>query len=330
MLLQPRYFLVHMFFKCISLHSSTEHSKCIPLGAFATRQMDKGSVISPMPLLPIDREILKLKPKIEVDDNTRSGHSMNKDQLLLNYCFGHPDSSLLFFPYGSSANFINHSKEPNAFIRWSSSDLSKSENLESSVKAVSTGLVMEVVAIVDIKVGVEITIDYGTSWSQAWKRHLEIWNTHYINGEDGANVMNPAHTAKLMNEGTTNTPIKTLLEQKENPYPDCIRTACYSSLLDSSLTDNSYAYRYTPHDVASLQFCEVVDRYRKGNGTWYDVKISNTLLTHLPSEGIRFVPGENCSDMHLSQAFRRESQVPDGLYPALWLDYANGDLNPQE
>ena len=295
--------------------------------------MDKGSVISPMPLLPIHRDTLKMKQMMGDDhdhSNTKSGHSTNnKYQLLLNYCFGHPDSSLLFFPYGSTANFINHGGEPNAFIRWSSSDLSKSENLERGVKDVSTGLVMDVVAMVDIQVGEEVTIDYGSSWSQAWERHVEMWNTHYdINDEDdGANVamnsMNPAHTAKTMNEDTMNMnkPIKTLLEQDENPYPDCIRTACYSSLKNPApLTDNSFAYTYSAHYVTSLQFCEVVDRYRKGDDYWYDVKIKNTLLTHVPSEGIRFVPAENCSDMHLSQAFRREIQVPDGLYPALWLD----------
>ena len=40
-------------------------------------------------------------------------------QLLLNYLYGHPESSMLFFPSGSVSCLINHSKKPNAKLVWS-------------------------------------------------------------------------------------------------------------------------------------------------------------------------------------------------------------------
>ena len=58
-----------------------------------------------------------------------------KQQLLLNYCYGHPNSDLLLLPYAPLVNFINHyctathddtttttTNEPNLVMKWHHND----------------------------------------------------------------------------------------------------------------------------------------------------------------------------------------------------------------
>ena len=45
-------------------------------------------------------------------------------QLIVNYCFSHPETSLMLCPYGSGVNYINHHSERskrNVKIRWPTS-----------------------------------------------------------------------------------------------------------------------------------------------------------------------------------------------------------------
>jgi len=89
-------------------------------GAFAQYRIRKDEIVMPAPLLQImDREALALW-----DEET---HARVNDQLLLNYCFGHSESTLLLCP-NTQAVLINHCssrtkecgrKGPNAAIRWS-------------------------------------------------------------------------------------------------------------------------------------------------------------------------------------------------------------------
>ena len=89
-------------------------------GAFAQYHMRKGEIVMPAPLLQImDREALAMW-----DEET--GGRLN-DQLLLNYCFGHSEATLLLCP-DTQAVLINHCskrtkecgrKGPNTAIRWS-------------------------------------------------------------------------------------------------------------------------------------------------------------------------------------------------------------------
>ena len=258
------------------------------------RPIKEGTVVAPIPVVPLKRDIAE-------------------NQLLLNYCFGHPKSSLLFFPYGSSTNVINHSDHPNSFIRWSASSLSKSENLEKNIDAVSTGLIMEVVALADMSAGEEVTINYGKSWSEAWNHHVKFWQL-----DEGFPKINPSYTANRMNEGENmSRPIKTIDDQEESPYPTCIRTACYVSSLHGN-------YIYTVPQPLHLKFCDVLNRYFQGGEYFYDVKVkgsdSNEILLGVPQQSIKFTPGEGCTNMHLPNAFRHEIGVTESMYPDLWLD----------
>ena len=150
-------------------------------GAIAQRRLTAGEIIVPVPLLHImDREVLTMH------DN--EGHPYST-QLLMNYCFGHNESSILLCP-NTNAILINHcskrkgyecgDKGPNAEYRWGTSwDPETPKCLQGSLEEMEAGdqrcVAMEVVALRDIEAGEEILIDYGERWEQAWERHVAQW-----------------------------------------------------------------------------------------------------------------------------------------------------------
>ncbi len=277
------------------------------------KNIKEGTLVSPMPLVPTTREELTLP---------------SSSQLLLNYCFGHPDSSLLFFPYGSTANFINHSENPNAFIRWSDSNMSKKEILSKKLSEVSTGLIMEVVALRDIALGEEVTIHYGPSWSKAWDRHVESWKI-----EDEIPATNPAFTAKMMTDEhiEESKPYMTVTEMKELSleYPKCVRTGCYVGSDNTHGKFMNGTFTFTVPQFRDYKFCEIIDRMRKGGMYIYTAKIEGSgedeSLTNIPHMSISFTTDRYCNDMHLANAFRHEIPVPDDMYPVLWKDLLQND-----
>merc|ERR1712048_952430 len=87
-------------------------------GAFATRLISKGDIVAPAPMLHIQKSNLHM-----YKDRSSNGIIDHwGEQLLLNYCYGNPRSSLLLFPYSPVTNFINHNFERskvNSRIQWS-------------------------------------------------------------------------------------------------------------------------------------------------------------------------------------------------------------------
>ena len=79
-------------------------------GAFATRDIPSGSLVAPAPLLIIDDvkwfDMYRIKLEPSTTDERRmfvtrvSGNEIVHKQRMLNYCFRHPESSLLFFSTG--------------------------------------------------------------------------------------------------------------------------------------------------------------------------------------------------------------------------------------
>ena len=110
----------------------------------------------------------------------------NKDpygkQLLLNYCYGHPDTTLILCPYGSGVNFINHARtggsgestkqkknhEANVKIVWSQHGTTNQDDTwftkdPSEMKIdYNTKVAFDYIATKDIQEGDEILLDYGT------------------------------------------------------------------------------------------------------------------------------------------------------------------------
>jgi hypothetical protein len=133
-------------------------------GAIAQYPLKKGEMVVPAPLLQIvDRDVLATYDM----DNQKVG-----PQLLLNYCFGHAESSLLLCP-DTNAILINHcslrenkcgSKGPNARVQWASSGWEKDNDkwLQMSLSELGQqrgrGIAMEVVAMRDIQPGEEVCV----------------------------------------------------------------------------------------------------------------------------------------------------------------------------
>ncbi len=148
-------------------------------GAFAQRFIPKGTVVVPAPVIQI-AEASELN-MYDFDTNERIG-----TQLLINYCFIHPNK-LLFCPQ-TNAILINHcssrnltsfggdcdrynsnqdetKRGPNAFVRWATSwDADTKINLNASLNELlnmtregKRALTMEIIAFRDIHPGDEVS-----------------------------------------------------------------------------------------------------------------------------------------------------------------------------
>ena len=137
-------------------------------GAYATRNINKGEVIAISPIVVMTRDDLK------VSKSYNGGY-----QMLLNYAFGHADSSLLLLPTAPAVEYINNSVEKtNVEIRWpynSSASVRKlyGENAWldkplSEVLEMSGKIAIEYIATKDIKKGEEILLNYGDGWDKSW------------------------------------------------------------------------------------------------------------------------------------------------------------------
>ena len=151
-------------------------------GSFAKRSISKGALIAPAPLLALKRDDLVIYEADGQESKFRDVLNLEEvvgQEILLNYCYGHPESPLLLLPYSPVVSSINHnSQEPNAVIRWpenpSLGDPKEWLDLHPlDVLEMSGDLTMEVVALRDIMPGEEIFIDYGHGWEDAWKRYEE-------------------------------------------------------------------------------------------------------------------------------------------------------------
>ena len=84
-------------------------------GALATRDLKKGKVIAPVPVLHIANDDVTFMFDI-ISKKMAGGefdfeYDLNKprgQQLLVNYCFAHPESSVMIFPVSSVITQINH------------------------------------------------------------------------------------------------------------------------------------------------------------------------------------------------------------------------------
>jgi len=203
-------------------------------GAFLKRSVKKGEVVIVSPLIhfPYD-EVMDMydHASAEVNDSTadfyageekystrKKGEKIIGKQLLTNYVFGHPDSSMLFFPYAGSMGLINHGGEgkANVKLQWPSGkgpalkyhqqswfDLTV-DQLAAEDKQ-KRGLMIEIIATRDIDVDEEVFLDYGPAWQEAWDDHVKKWkpwksNGNYesssslrVNGYPGANITASCH-----------------------------------------------------------------------------------------------------------------------------------------
>lgn len=310
-------------------------------GAFATRDLDEGDVVVPVPVLVI--------PKREVLDLSRqrqNGTTVQTKQLLLNYCLGHINSSILMYPYGPMVNLVNHapSKKANVRLQWSESNELHRQGKEwieqpvSNVKSYNrSGLLLELVATKDIDQGEEILLDYGLDWQRAWDEHVRQWEP-----VQGAAKYTPSYVM----EDVVKT-LRTEPELADYPYPDDVLTSCFYRYSD----DKTQAERNTDSDAVTtfhwtmnrglfemrnLRPCQILQRENDPKqGTHFTVRILNRyglsanerlprgavhIVTQVPRRAVRFSDKLYSTDQHLENAFRHEIGIPNDVFPSQWKD----------
>jgi hypothetical protein len=308
-------------------------------GAFSEPAVEKDQVIAISPVVQVDRFEMQMVDQFRAPGDkiaAQRKHAIKYtskvvgQQLLLNYCFGSPDSNLLLLPYGPAVNFINHSREKaNAVVQWSNrsfnldSFLSQDPNVLLGVDS-DRGIMIEFVALRDILPGEEILIDYGDDWIQAWEKHVREWKPQ---DED---YVTAADYGRLRDGG----PIRTEAEQKSDPYPQNLGTACYFTIVDDISGMKEVEW---PKDVYNcLRPCDVKERTGKGLDTYYTAVVypmndkaePQDDCANVPAEGLRvirlpltavgLVSKPYSADTFLKSAFRHEIRAPDGMYPPIW------------
>jgi SET domain len=323
-------------------------------GAFATRHIARDALIAPAPVVHIvDKSVLtNYHPHIDETLQTKLSDTIIGKQLLLNYCFGHRESSKLLCPIGSSTGFINHSPNPNAAVRWSNHYSHQKDwlnlTLEELGSKLEVGLVLEYYALRDIGEDEEITIHYGPEWEEAWKNHVKGWSKppdsdNYISAED----MNSEDHAI----------IRTLEEQNKDPYPHSVMTSCYFEYIhddndastivnESNDAQSSQSTNTRPTivtkpflgldasvpDYVFLRPCRILERNPHSHD--YTVEILNPhyhihddqvipdsirlYVRHFPRDAIVFTDFPYSTDQNLPQAFRHEMMLPEHVFPPAW------------
>ena len=262
---------------------------------------------------------------------------------------------MLLFPYAPIVNYVNHNTTTTANVRlaWSqhpSTSLFRGKHwmdkspadIQNSTdkKTAGSGLLLELVALRDIRAGEEILLDYGPDFQQAWDRHVETW-TGIDNDMD-----TPAH---IMDDIVSK--LRTEQEQQDYPYPDNLLTSCfYEYSLSSGSTTTSNTNTPKPSkkkevttvkwnmtrnvfDWKNLRPCLIVQRTH--NDRFYTVLIKNRpgltpsqriprgvlhMVSHVPRQAIRFSNKLYTTDQHLPTAFRHSIGIPDNIFPDCWKD----------
>lgn len=320
-------------------------------GVVARRFVPAGAVVAPAPVVHLSRKHLEI---LLVDANGApttvlwQGH-----QLLLNYCYGHPESSVLLFPYSPGVNLINHpdrgesNQIPNVAIRWSK-QMAYPEWLQLDALTLlhdksHAGLMMEFYALRDINPGEDILLDYGNSWQTAWNEHVDAWEDRYQRRSKSgldlpANVHNFTSAWDYIRQCENS-----ILTDKENDCmyntPSWIDVRCWiqtPTTLVASKDDNDdddwLEWRPPENDDSSHRTlddtlaCEILSIDSDGTyrilvqrNSWVDVS-AGLEVKKVPRSAIDFVDREYSGNQFMRSAFRHEIRLPEEMVPEAWKD----------
>jgi hypothetical protein len=160
-------------------------------GAFAQRSLKQGERIVPVPLLHIEdkRALATYKTSVYEPTGRLIRHESEKsgEELLVNYCFGHRESTLLLCPV-TNVILINHCSErkkecgdkgPNAKYEWATGwDQNTKVNLGKTLEELSSTeqwrlLSLDIIATRDIAPGEEVRSDLTSG--PAYRTMSIIW-----------------------------------------------------------------------------------------------------------------------------------------------------------
>ena len=364
---------------CIdTLQISSSTIPNVGLGAFAKRKFKKGETIISSPVIQFDRSQVQIVDQHEridsdeeiYDEDEEDDYRDDSDgkgrrrlhytehvkgqQLLLNYCFGHENSTVLLLPYGPGVNYINHNHQnPNAIVDWTESAAEFSDEDALFVTAhellyrKSRRLLFDYVALRDIEEGEEIFIDYGAQWQEAWEKHVSSWEEKNKVEDKGATSSPPSSrwytSAADYKRSHVNDPIRTLTEQEDHPYPSNIRTACLFEEQDGQIIVLNYGYKagsgppvyWDSGNDGCLRPCNILDREFVGGKYYYTVEVEpminklapaycdmsydRRIVLKTPGRAIDLVDVEYTSHQHHPIGFRHEIGIPSDMFPDLWM-----------
>jgi hypothetical protein len=303
-------------------------------GAFSRRAFPKDAIITGSPLLLIlDRTYLNIYGKMKIKKKwVRDPDNVVGQQLLLNYCMGHVDSTLLLVPYASGVNYINHNQTlANIKIQWAPDgiishnasyfDLTVNE-MEGNHR---TSLAIDYITLRDIQPGEELFMDYGNEFEEAWNHHLETWKP-------------PSRSKQYADADTFNARMKDVVvrtdyEQTLDPYPSNLQVRCHSDLKRKSwrtyLMKETFDNLWESIDEKGWP-CFIESRYDengefvynvrmeyqgKEDGEWVDKFVERK---RVPRSAISFLGKPYTTDIHLANAFRHDIRIPNVMVPRQW------------
>lgn len=309
-------------------------------GAFAFRNLPAGTVVGYAPLVHVGlhgRDIFTVQvgdDAINKQGNESASPPPRKQyDLVINYSFGHRNSTVLLTPYGAGVNYINHGGkgQANVKLRWPDKELIAHKPgyllrtpLELSNTLDKIGLSFEYVAMRDIAEGEEVLMDYGPEWEEAWAQHVAQW-------EPVPNSSSYMHSTDWSEKDT----FRTLVEQETNPYPSNLHTMCQESY---SLGSDGVTYvwvdmlRTHPYRV----YCDVIERYEvtilnddsseeSVTQDRYAVELELDdgtvfVVRDVPYSAIFLFDKVFSADWHLPNVFRHEIAIPDDIMPIAWMN----------
>lgn len=308
-------------------------------GAFATRKIKKGEIVTPVPVVQIRREDLEIYDAEDIENPTEVFYEGR--QILLNYCFGHNESSVLLFPYAPTVNYVNHHRTKfNVELQWSSLPNHKSSLLNMRPRDLanldSAGLIMDMVATRDIEVGEEVYLDYGASWERQWNEYVAAWE-----GEPETFI--PAWKLNQQVEW-----LRTTEELQADPYPPTVLTVCWIPPRLHHLRSKKnkpVEWRYEDNmfnDAVNIDECEIVTRETEADADALnnerdsyrppDVRYTIVIrrednpglgplkISGVPRTAIMFLDTMYTNNQYVRGSFRHEIGLPDHLVPDVWRD----------
>jgi hypothetical protein len=316
-------------------------------GAFAARDLPRGTIVGYAPLIHIGETALDLwtmtyNPKTTKQQQQQPGRggpqnqslSYQKLDLILNYSFGHANSTLILTPYGAMVNYINHDQQRvNVKVTWPDPTQElvahKPEWLQQDVTFLKNtidkiGLSLEYVALRDIEEGEEILMDYGTAWQAAWDHHVATWT--------------PPPDAERYVHSSQFLPVeyfRTQHELQSKPYPPNLHTMCSESYRKS---DSTGTYQFVPvlrpnprrvYCTVLMRKQELQDDRDEGDAVYtYTVQLElsteggsdeSTIVVHgMTTDGLFLYDKAYTNDWHLQNAFRHTMMIPDEIFPESW------------
>lgn len=323
--------------RCID-HIRPGKSTIAGRGAFATRFLPKQVIITTSPLhhFPHNRVMNLFNISLYERDWIRVIDEVVGQQLLVNYCFGHNESTLLLCPYGSGVNYINHSREPNVRIQWATTF--QAAHVHEVVTNGTVGnfsnkkplVAFDYVAIRDIEEGEELFIDYGDLWQEAWDNHKRNYK-----------VSDAYIAAVKFNEMVEDVQLRTEEEQQHDPYPSNLQLRCHRALIFGKQKKGLDFRRYLWQAPDYGESCRILERFVEENTFWYTVEVevwdihkdeenakreterqpetvTQIIRTDVPRSAIRFFDVPQTTPIYAHDAFRHFIGIPEDLFPIGW------------